>query len=271
MHKHTLPDGCQLAYEWEGPETGEPIVFLNGILMNLRAWKAQISPLRGRYRCLTHDFRGQLNSDKHFPGPATLAQHVEDLRHLLDALMVPQAQLVGTSYGGEVALLFAHRYPERVRSLCLIASVSYSDALLKRQVRLWRDLAGLSPELLYDAVATCSYSPAFLERHGSFLQSRRAAFAGLPEDFFLAFQQLCEAFLDFELQEAALAALNRPALIIAAGADLLKPPRYSLAMAAHLPNAQYEAIPHAGHAVVIEQPKAINHLFLPFVEKNGQK
>jgi len=47
--------------------------------------------------------------------------------------------------------------------------------------------------------------------------------------------------------------------------------KHTLPDGCHLPKSQYEAIPNAGHAVVIEQPKAINRLFLPFIEKNRQE
>lgn len=52
-------------------------------------------------------------------GPFTLGQFAEDLRAFMDRQGISQADLLGFSDGGNTALLFALRYPERVRKLVL--------------------------------------------------------------------------------------------------------------------------------------------------------
>jgi len=265
---HQSNAGHQLGYELNGPQDGYPLVFLNGILMNLRSWSAQVSHFSKEFRCLTHDFCGQLYSSKNVPEQLKLEMHAEDVLSLLDELQIERCHLVGTSYGGEVGLLFAKAYPERVRSLSVIASVSYSGALLRRQVALWKKLAMADKGLLYDAVVSTSYSNRFLERHGNFLDMRRANFKELPADFFQAFRRLCEAFLQFQLPAEELAQITCPCLVVGASLDILKPPYYSQYIATHLPDAALELIDKAGHAVVVEKPKAVNALLRRFIEKN---
>ena len=268
MEQFELDDGGFLAYEYTGASaSGVPIVFLNGILMNLRMWNAQVEAFHGAHPCLLHDFRGQLNSSKHLPTPLRLHTHAEDTLALLDYLNIDRCHIIGTSYGGEVGLLLAKAAPERVASLSVIASVSYSDALLQRQVRLWKDLAGVDAGLLYDAVLSASYSGGFLDRHGAFLQTRRDSFQALPEDFLRAFQHLCDAFLAFELPAEELASIDVPTLVVSAALDILKPPRYSEYIAAYMPNARHRSVEGAGHAVVVEQPKALRRILRAFIEK----
>lgn len=268
MEKLSLDGGEGfLAYDYIASAGNTPILFLNGILMNLRMWNAQVEAFASQNPCLLHDFRGQLNSSKDLPEHLRLQLHVKDTLALLDHLEIDRCHVVGTSYGGEVGLLLAKTAPDRVRSLTVIASVSYSDALLKRQVKLWRDLREVDAGLLYDAVLAASYSGSFLERHGAFLQTRRASFQALPAAFMQAFGHLCDAFLAFELSAEELADLAMPALVVAAEQDLLKPPRYSKHIAACLPNAAYTCLPGAGHAVVVEQPKALNRTLQAFIEK----
>lgn len=264
-----LSDGSHLAYDWQPDGAGAPLVFLNGILMNLRSWKGQSGPLSKLYPCLVHDFRGQLYSGKEIPEDWSMEGHVRDLTLLLDALGIERCHLIGTSYGGEVGLLFAKAAPERVQSLSVVASVPWSDALLKLQVRLWRDLASVDRGLLYDAVATCSYSGAFLDRMGSFFDSRKAAFAQLPDDFFCGFERLCDAFLAFAMTTEDLAKVNCPTLLMAAGEDVLKTPAYTQEMARYIPRAEYREVPGAGHAVVIEQPKTVTGYLRAFIEKHA--
>ncbi len=262
----TLPDGGQIAYRLQGTRSGMPVVFLNGILMNLHSWEVQTEAFRD-HLCLTHDFRGQLYSDSHFPSSPSLKQHVEDLLFLLDHLEIERCRLVGTSYGGEVALLFSKMHPERVKSLSIVASVSYSDALLKKQVQLWKDLAGQSAELLFDSVAGLCYSARFLEKNAGLVEKRRRAFAQLPSSFFTGFQRLCDAFLTFSLTPEELTKIILPAQVIAAEKDILKLPHYSRTIAEHLPFATYLEIPDAGHAVIVEKPMSVNYLLKDFFER----
>ena len=268
MEQFGLDGGGFLAYEYTGASaSGVPIVFLNGILMNLRMWNAQVEAFSGSHPCLLHDFRGQLNSSKHLPTPMRLHTHVEDTLALLDYLHIGRCHIIGTSYGGEVGLLLAKTAPERIASLSVIASVSYSDELLQRQVKLWKDLAGLDAGLLYDAVLSASYSGGFLDRHGAFLQTRRDSFQALPEGFLRAFESLCDAFLAFELPAAELASIDIPTLVVSAALDILKPPRYSEHIAACMPNARHRSVEGAGHAVVVEQPTALRRILRAFIEK----
>jgi 3-oxoadipate enol-lactonase len=112
--------GTSIAYELAGE--GPPLVFLNGVMMTVQSWVFQRRALAGRFRCVLHDFRGQLLS----PGRvAHMSEHVDDLAALLDHLGIESAHVAGTSYGGEVGMMFAAAHPERVRSLAVITSVSH--------------------------------------------------------------------------------------------------------------------------------------------------
>lgn len=261
-----LPDGAELGYCLYGDKrSGLPVVLLNGILMNYKSWGAQASAISKRNPVLSYDLRGQLHSTWE-AGGRTLESHAEDLCHLLRGLGIERCHLAGTSFGGEVGLAFAHRYPAMAASLTVIASVSYSDALLKRQVGLWQALAG-QPELLFEAVATTAYSPSYLQAQPHFLAQRKQAFAQLPPLFFQAFESLCEQFCAFHFPDTALSGIACPALIVSAGADLLKPSRYSRHIARQIPGALYWEVPGAGHAVVAEQPQTITQLICAFVER----
>lgn len=54
-------------------------------------------------------------------GPMVPSLFVNQLREVLDSLGLPQVDLVGYSMGGAIALEFASRFPERLRSLALLA------------------------------------------------------------------------------------------------------------------------------------------------------
>lgn len=69
------------------------------------------------YRVIRYDLRGYGRSST----PRTKFSNVADLKAVMDALHVPKAILLGSSYGGGVALDFALEYPERVCGLILSA------------------------------------------------------------------------------------------------------------------------------------------------------
>lgn len=56
------------------------------------------------------------------PGSYDVGTQAERLADILDELGVQQAHVLGNSMGGQIAALFAARYPERVRSLALFAN-----------------------------------------------------------------------------------------------------------------------------------------------------
>jgi len=68
---------------------------------------------------LLHDFKDQLRSGKASTG-YDMQSHADELAELLDELSIDSVRLIGTSYGAEVALLFALSFPERCETLVLV-------------------------------------------------------------------------------------------------------------------------------------------------------
>lgn len=108
-------NGVELHYLSMGH--GPNIVMLHGFLGNQAVWHLQIAPqLRQRFQVLTYDLRGHGYSQV-TPAGYTAADLAEDLRCLLDELGIRKTIVVGHSYGADVSLYFALKYPERVEKL----------------------------------------------------------------------------------------------------------------------------------------------------------
>lgn len=248
-------NGTSITWEVEGD--GPPLVFLNGVMMTIASWAFQRRAFTADFRCLFHDFRGQLLS----PGRVTdMSVHADDLAALLDHHGIESAHLCGTSYGGEVGMLFALAYPHRVRSLAVIGSVSHIDAPLHDAVALWRDVACTAPETLYDVTAPYNFSPRVLTP--TFLEQGRARLASYPPEFFRDFADLCDAFLKLELDPSY---ITCPTLVVCGENDALKPVHYSRTLAAQIPKSRLVLIPGGPHAVVIENAEAVNEAVRSFV------
>lgn len=117
MKKRRTVDGTKFLILTEG--AGEALVFLHGGFMTHEVWEGQLDHFAANYRVITFDQRGYGESDM----PKTRFTYHEDLVHLLDALKIRQAVLIGSSFGGGVAIDFAIAYPERVKGLILCAPV----------------------------------------------------------------------------------------------------------------------------------------------------
>src|SRR5262249_11410843 len=134
-----------------GPgSTGETIVFSHGLLWSTELFAAQITALRGRYRCIAWDHRGQGRSaadHRHCIGIELVWQ---DAVTLLDPLGVANACFAGLSMGGFVALRVAARRPDLVRRLILLETSIGPEPLenVSRYRLLNRVYRTLGPRLL---------------------------------------------------------------------------------------------------------------------------
>jgi pimeloyl-ACP methyl ester carboxylesterase len=100
---------------------GEPVLLLHGLADTAESWRRVLPVLGRRYRVIAPDLLGCGLSDK-----PTISYHLWALatytRHLMDALGIERAHIVGHSLGGALALHLYFQYPERVTDLTLIAS-----------------------------------------------------------------------------------------------------------------------------------------------------
>ena len=258
----TTADGVDLFYEFnrEPRAANRELVLLNGIMMTTRSWIPLISAMPDHH-FLLHDFRGQLRSP--YRAPMNIEEHADDLVRLFDHLEIDRAHVAGTSYGGEVGMIFAYTYPERVQSLTVIASTSRADEHQRARTFAAMNVAMAERDRLYDVVARDFFSAGFLAAHPEVVEEGRARLATYDDDFFAGYISLCDAFSALDITDN-LRAIQCPTLVIAGEQDMLKPASCSETIAANIPDARLETI-DAGHAVVIERPDEVARLLLPFL------
>lgn len=261
-----VADNIRIYYEVLG--AGEPIVFLNGIFMNTKSWYFQYSDLSNYYKIILHDMRGQGKSDKpREEDKYSLRIHADDLRKLLDHLGIEKAHLVGTSYGGEVALEFAVNYPERVRKLIVITAASEIHLDLELSALRWMEGAGTrDPYKFVLSWINDVYSQEFLNKNGWGFIKRLIDVYSKDFDFDAA-MLLLKSFLELRKKPLTprLREINIPTLVVAAEEDRIKPPKYSKIIADNITGSRFFIVHGAGHAVVIEKPEIINVLIRGFL------
>ena len=101
-------------------EAGEgfPLVLLHGNGEDYTYFKRQMEPFSQQYRVIALDTRGHGKSPRGI-APFTLEQFAGDLKEFLDQRGITKCHLLGFSDGGNIALLFALRYPQYVEKLIL--------------------------------------------------------------------------------------------------------------------------------------------------------
>ena len=257
-------NGTSLYYELHGPEDGEVLVLSNGVLMSTASWGLQTPVLARHYRVLLYDCRGMWKS-AHPAGPYSMELHADDLAALLDHLGVQQAHLVGISYGGEVSLAFAVRYPQRVLSLVISSSVSHSETVLRGLIQTWIAAARAhDPQRLFDETFMLNFSGGYIEKNCAAMEAAARRYASLDMDAVL---ELFECFDRMDMT-AELHRIQTPTLVLVGEEDILKPRYYSEIIAREIPGADLVVVPGAGHAVCLEKPRVFNSLVLGFLAQN---
>ena len=110
---------------WVGDDRdGEPsrlVLAVHGVTASHQSWPlvAERVTAHPGVRFVAPDLRGRGRSGA-LPGPWGMATHADDLAAVLDAFEAATAVVVGHSMGAFAAVVFAHRYPERVARLVLV-------------------------------------------------------------------------------------------------------------------------------------------------------
>ena len=97
---------------------GEPLILLHGNGEDSSYFTGQIDEFSRTYHVFAIDSRGHGKTARGSM-PFTIRQFAEDLLAFLDAHQIERAHLLGFSDGGNIAMIFAIRHPDRVEKLIL--------------------------------------------------------------------------------------------------------------------------------------------------------
>lgn len=260
---------------------GDEVVMIHGLAANLAFWYARLAPaFAASHRTLLFDLRGHGRSAMSASGysPRIMA---EDLWHLLHRLGVTTLHLVGHSFGGLVALHFALRQPQRVRSLTLLDT--RIPALQARQPRNPAYTRRIQPLLARLGIQLDESDPLFSHR---LLEEMAKLYLIAPERV----QRLPALHLPFtgpvgqraarhwlrllemtsarrELAEdgltlATLKSLRLPTLAMYGEYSQALPSAHGLR--ALWPQVQLELVPKAGHFFPLSQPELLIRIWRDF-------
>ncbi|GHO62536.1 hydrolase [Ktedonobacter sp. SOSP1-52] len=261
-------NGTRFSYEIAG--TGQPVIFLHAGITDKIMWNEQFASFAATYQAVRYDLRGF--------GETPLVEgtyaHYQDLHALLDYLHIESAHLVGCSMGGCTILDFALAYPQRVRSLTVVASTpngyeyhiedASAQTLLEEHVaavRAGNIKRAADLETRYWLVGVQRrvdhLPPALIQRVEAM---NRVAMANKVAFFNRVSEQ--------ELQPPAVERLEEirvPTLIIVGDLDDRNILAGSHYMTTHIQRARKATISGTAHFPNMEQPAEFNRLVLAFL------
>ena len=205
---------------------GKPLILLHGNGEDSSYFESQMDYFSQTRRVIAVDTRGHGRSPRGTV-PFTIRQFAEDLREFVEEMGIERADLLGFSDGGNVAIIFALRYPERV------------DRLILNGANLWS--RGVKPSVQIPIILGY-YAASFF---GHFSGKARAN------------AELLRLMVkDPNIEQEELRNIQSPTLVIAGERDMIREEHTRL-IAAEIPGAKLRIIP-GDHFIAAGNPETFN-------------
>ena len=260
--------GKKVYYEVHG-SGGEPIVLLNGIMMSTASWKNFIGPMTRNNTLVLVDFFDQGQSQR-----MTESYDHSIQVELLDAVLEEVAaqiwyekfNIMGISYGGEVAIQYALAHPGRVRRLILANTCGRTSPWLKKIGDGWNEVAKTGQGYAYYLTTIpVIYSTRFFEDRAAWMEGREGFLTqhfSRPE-VLQALIRLTDSSVSYNVVDR-LHEITCPTLIISSSEDALVPPTEQQLLHEKIKGSMYVTINGSGHASMYEAPDTFAALTLGF-------
>ncbi len=258
-------------YQTNVHEHGEgfPLMLIHGSGPGVTAWanwRLVMPELAKQRRVIAPDMLGFGYSERPANPDYQRDVWVEHAIGVLDALGIEQADLVGNSFGGGIALALAIRYPQRVRRLVLMGSVGVSFPITEGLDRVW----GYEPsfQTMRSLMDTFAYDRALVTDELAELRYQASIRPGFQESFAQMFPAPRQRWVDgLASNEADIRAVQHETLVIHGREDQVIPLQASLQLAQLIPNAQLHVYGHCGHWTQIEHAGRFARLVEDFLSE----
>jgi pimeloyl-ACP methyl ester carboxylesterase len=274
-----------VAYKMFGK--GDPIILFNGASDSMDAWDPSfLTGLSSNHTVITFDSRGIANTTTGTK-PYTMQQLANDAAGLLDALKIPNADVMGYSLGSYIAQAFTTSYPEKVNNLILVAATCGGrDGILPPPefMKMQNEVLNKSVNNILTTademkqLAAASLGSGWIKLHPesldipenmTLLQSK----PGLTPETMNNQYNVALVWVAKNWSGACdeLAKIAKPTLVITGTDDnYLVPHGNSLVIASKVPGAWLVQIKDAGHAVMTQYPEEIGKIMNTFLSTTRQ-
>ncbi|UUP16554.1 Lipase 3 [Nitratireductor thuwali] len=224
------------------PRQAPPVVLVHGLALSGQYMVPTADELAPHYHVLVPDFPGFGDSEK--PSRALDVPLLADaLAGWMETVGCPRAALLGNSFGCQIIVDFAARYPHLVACAVLQGPTTPPDerSWLMQFIR-WQQNSQYNPPKM-GKVAGIDYAKCGITR--------------------------ALATFEFSLRdepEEKLAAIQAPTLVVRGAKDPICRQYWAERVAAALPNGRLEIIPDVAHTLVFTSPEALVSVSRPFID-----
>lgn len=276
VNKVELPEGIKVAYVDEG-KGDQTILFIHGLGSYLPAWKKNIEGLKGQYRCIAIDLPGYGKSSKgKYEG--SMRFYATVVSEFIDALGLDKVTLAGHSMGGQIVIVTALAYPDKVDKLVLVAPAGF-ETFTKGQRQWFRDVmtaTGVKLTTVEQIKINLAYNFYRLPKDAEFMITDRINMrtASDFDGYCYIIPQSVQGMVDDPVYEF-LPRIQQPTLVVFGENDNLIPNRYlnpgatekvAKDGAGRIPNAELHLLPKAGHFVQFEKADEVNLFIRGFLK-----
>ena len=261
--------GLTLCYQEQGE--GEPILILPGLATSIDYWQFNIPALAAGHRVVALDLPGLGKSAKPADAGYEMSWLVERIVEFMDAKGVGRAAVIGGSAGGHLGLMLALAHPERVSKLVLVGTVGNWDPMTPLQdlaIRcFWTDAAAVHllrvgwPIVFGWLFEQPSEFSKYLRRYDMALRADRARYTPYGRATGRTMKSLLYSTCRDRLGE-----IKCPVLLVYGEHDHIhRGENLEKHYREHLPDVRLVLVPHAAHAVMVDQPAIFNQRVLEFL------
>jgi pimeloyl-ACP methyl ester carboxylesterase len=270
----TVPDGKILELPGgdiqvvdHGPRSGDPIVLIHCFSCAMDYWDGMLPALAADNRVITLDLRGHGGSEKPSSG-YSVPEQAELVAEALRELQVNDAEVVGHSLGGSVAVALAAEAPalvDRVAIIDMPPDLTYGDlgflAGLAFQPVLGEALWTIKPDFSVRKGLEVAFAPGFDVPDAFVDDVNRLTYTAYDES-----PAEVDDFLEEEPLDQRMRATGKPLMVLmGAEEQIIDDPARALAQyAASVPDTETHLIAGAGHSPNVERPAQSARLVLGF-------
>jgi 2-hydroxymuconate-semialdehyde hydrolase len=248
---------------------GVPLLLIHGSGPGVSAfanWRPVMPTFAERRRVVAPDVAGFGFTDRPAGYTYSMNHWVVHAIGVMDALKLPQVDLVGNSFGGALALALAVRHPQRVRRLVLMGAAGVPFGLTPGLDVVW----GYQPsyENMRKMMDLFAYDRALVTDELAELRYRASIQPGFQESFSAMFPAPRQRGIDALCSpEADIRVLPHETLVIHGREDRVIPLANSLTLADWIPNAQLHVFGKCGHWTQIEHSARFARLVTDFLDE----
>lgn len=263
--KSVVANGIRTNYHDLGQ--GRPVLFIHGSGPGVSAWanwRLVLPGLAKSFRVVAPDMVGFGFTDRPAGIQYGMDVWVSQLLGLMDALELPQVDLVGNSFGGALALAATIRHPQRVRRLVLMGSVGVPFELTPGLDAVW----GYTPsfEAMRKLLDLFTHDRKLVGDELAQLRYQASVRPGFQESFSAMFPAPRQRWIDaMASSEADIRAIPHQALVLHGREDQVIPLQNSLRLASLIVRSQLHVFGQCGHWTQIEHASRFARLVADFL------